>query len=101
MVLVIRGVIKLFFQQRNHNETSIFFNIVLSKLVLAKVFTVWHISAAVFCLASAFSISFISLFTDQEEMKGADFKVGITTALFAAFLLGVMNTWIQCSQPLI
>lgn len=80
-------------------STSIFFNIVLSKLFLAKVFTAWHISAAVFCLASAFSISFISLFTDQEEMKGADFKVGITTALFAAFLLGVMNVAQEYIQP--
>jgi len=80
-------------------STSIFFNIVLSKLVLAKIFTLWHLSAAAFCLASAFSISFVSLFTDQEEMKGADFKVGITTALLAAFLLGVMNVAQEYIQP--
>jgi hypothetical protein len=72
---------------------------VLSKIFLAKVFTLWHLSAAAFCLASAFSISFVSLFTDQEEMKGSDFKIGITTALFAAFLLGLMNVTQEYIQP--
>ena len=80
-------------------STSIFFNIVLSKFILAKTFTLWHLSAAAFCLASAFSISFVSLFTDQEEMKGSDFKIGITTALFAAFLLGLMNVTQEYIQP--
>ena len=80
-------------------STSIFFNIVLSKIFLKKNFTMWHLSAALFCLASAFSISFTSLFTDQEDMKGADFKVGITAALIAAFLLGVTNVVQEYIQP--
>jgi hypothetical protein len=45
----------------------------------------------VFCLASAFSIAFIALFTSQEEIAGVNYKVGIPTAIIAAFLLGVMN----------
>ena len=72
-------------------STSILFTIVLSKFILGKQFTYWHLGAAIFCLASAFSIGFVALFTDQEETAGVNYKVGISTALFAAFLLGVMN----------
>jgi drug/metabolite transporter (DMT)-like permease len=72
-------------------STSILFTIVLSKLLLAKQFTYWHLGAAVFCLASAFSISFVALFTDQEDSAGVNYKTGISTAIIAAFLLGLMN----------
>lgn len=72
-------------------STSILFTILLSKLLLGKKFTYWHLGAAVFCLASAFSIAFIALFTSQEEIAGVNYKVGIPTAIIAAFLLGVMN----------
>ena len=72
-------------------STSILFTIVLSKLFLGKQFTYWHLGAAVFCLASAFSIGFVALFTDQEDSAGVNYKVGISTALIAAFLLGIMN----------
>jgi drug/metabolite transporter (DMT)-like permease len=72
-------------------STSILFTMILSKLALGKTFTYWHMGAAVFCLASAFSIGFAALFTDQEDSAGVDYKVGISSALIAAFLLGVMN----------
>ena len=72
-------------------STSILFTIVLSKLFLGKQFTYWHLGAAVFCLAAAFSIGFVALFTDQEDSAGANYKVGISTALVSAFLLGIMN----------
>jgi len=72
-------------------STSILFTILLSSVVLGKKFTYWHLGAAVFCLASAFSIAFIALFTNQEDSAGVNYKVGIPTAISAAFLLGVMN----------
>jgi drug/metabolite transporter (DMT)-like permease len=72
-------------------STSILFTMILSKLWLGKTFTYWHMGAAVFCLASAFSIGFAALFTDQEDSAGVNYKVGIPSALIAAFLLGVMN----------
>jgi len=72
-------------------STSILFTIVLSKLFLGRNFTYWHLGAAVFCLASAFSIGFVALFTDQEDSAGVNYKTGISTAIIAAFLLGIMN----------
>ena len=72
-------------------STSILFTIMLSKLFLHKQFTYWHFGAAIFCLASAFSIGFVALFTEQEESAGVNYKVGISTAIIAAFLLGIMN----------
>jgi hypothetical protein len=75
-------------------STSILFNIVLSKLILRKVFTYWHIAAAVFCLASACSIGFINLFTTQEGNT-----VGFTTGLVAAFFVAVMNVTQEYIQP--
>jgi drug/metabolite transporter (DMT)-like permease len=72
-------------------STSILFTIVLSKLILGKTFTYWHIGAAVFCLASAFSIGFSALFTDQEDSARVNYKVGISSAITASFLIGVMN----------
>ena len=72
-------------------STSILFTIVLSKLVLGKQFTYWHMGAAVFCLASACSIGFAALYTNQEDSAGVNYKVGIPSALIAAFMLGVMN----------
>lgn len=72
-------------------STSILFTIVLSKVVLHRTFTWWHFGAALFCLASAFSIGFAAIFTDQEDIARVNYKVGIPTAIVAAFLLGVMN----------
>jgi len=72
-------------------STSILFTIVLSKVVLRRTFTWWHFGAALFCLASAFSIGFAAIFTDQEDIARVNYKVGIPTAIVAAFLLGVMN----------
>jgi hypothetical protein len=80
-------------------STSIFFNIVLSKLFLAKIFTLWHFAAAFFCLGSALSISFVSLLTNQEEMQGANFKIGVSTGFVAAFLLGLTNVVQEYIQP--
>jgi drug/metabolite transporter (DMT)-like permease len=72
-------------------STSILFTMILSKLVLHRTFTYWHIGAAVFCLASAFSIGFSALFTDQEDSARVNYKVGISSAITASFLIGVMN----------
>ena len=80
-------------------STSILFNIVLSKLLLKRVFTYWHMGAAAFCLASAFSIGIASLFTNQEEVRGADYKVGITTAIAAAFFIAIMSVSQEYIQP--
>lgn len=80
-------------------STSILFNIVLSKLTLKKIFTYWHISAAAFCLASAFSIGFTILFTNQEEFEGVDYKTGVATAVGAAFFIAVMNVSQEYVQP--
>jgi len=72
-------------------STSILFNIVLSKYLLKRVFTYWHMGAAAFCLASAFSIGFASLFTNQEDFKDVDYKLGISTAIAASFFIAVMS----------
>lgn len=80
-------------------STSILFNIVLSKLTIKKVFTYWHIAAAAFCLASAFSIGFATLFTNQEELVGVDYKTGVLTAMGAAFFIAVMNVSQEYVQP--
>jgi drug/metabolite transporter (DMT)-like permease len=80
-------------------STSILFNIVLSKLTLKKIFTYWHIAAAAFCLASACSIGFAALFTNQEELAGVDYKTGILTAVAAAFFIAVMNVSQEYVQP--
>jgi drug/metabolite transporter (DMT)-like permease len=80
-------------------STSILFNIVLSKLTLKKIFTYWHIAAAIFCLASAFSIGFATLFTNQEDFEGVDYKTGIATAVGAAFFIALMNVTQEYVQP--
>jgi drug/metabolite transporter (DMT)-like permease len=80
-------------------STSILFNIVLSKFILKKVFTYWHLGAAAFCLAAAFSIGIASLFTNQEDVAGVDYKLGITTAIAAAFLIAVMSVCQEYIQP--
>ena len=80
-------------------STSILFNIVLSKVVLNKVFTYWHIGAAAFCLAAAFSIGFASLFTNQEGLVGVDYKLGISTAIAAAFFIAVISICQEYIQP--
>ena len=80
-------------------STSILFNIVLSKLTLKKVFTYWHIAAAAFCLASACSIGFTALFTNQEDVAGVDYKTGVATAVSAAFFIAVMNVSQEYIQP--
>ena len=80
-------------------STSILFTILLSKLILHKTFTIWHMGAVVFCLASACSIGFAALFTDQENSDRVNYKVGISTALIGAFLLGVLNVMQECIQP--
>ena len=72
-------------------STSILFTMILSKLVLHRKFTYWHIGAAVFCLASAFSIGYAALFTNQEDSAGVNYKVGISSAIVASFLIGVIN----------
>ena len=71
-------------------STSILFTILLSILGLKKKFTYLHLGAAVFCLASAFSIG-IAAFFGEEDSVGVNYKVGISSAIFAAFLLGLMN----------
>ena len=78
-------------------STSILFNIVLSKLILKKVFTYWHIAAAVFCLASACSIGFVTLFTTQEG--DANYTAGFTTGIIAAFFVAAMNVAQEYIQP--
>ena len=80
-------------------STSILFNIVLSKLVLKKVFTYWHMGAATFCLAAAFSIGIASLFTNQEDLVGVDYRLGITTAIGAAFFIAVISICQEYIQP--
>lgn len=80
-------------------STSILFNIVLSKLFLKKTFTIWHIAAAFFCLASAFSIGFTALFTNQEDLQGVNYNIGISTAISAAFFIAVMNVTQEFIQP--
>jgi len=80
-------------------STSILFNIVLSKLVLNKVFTYWHLGAAAFCLAAAFSIGFASLFTNQKDLVGVDYKLGISTAIGAAFFMAVISICQEYIQP--
>jgi drug/metabolite transporter (DMT)-like permease len=80
-------------------STSILFNIVLSKVVLNKVFTYWHIGAAAFCLAAAFSIGFASLFTNQEDLVGVDYRLGISTAIGAAFFIAVISICQEYIQP--
>jgi len=76
-------------------STSILFNIVLSKLILKKVFTYWHLGAAAFCFGSAISAS---LFT-KDEMKGVDYRLGTPTAITAAFFLAIMNITQEYIQP--
>ena len=80
-------------------STSILFNIVLSKFVLKKVFTYWHLGAAAFCLAAAFSSGFASLFTNQEDLVGVDYRLGISTAIGAAFFIAVMSIYQEYAQP--
>lgn len=80
-------------------STSILFNIVLSKLFLKKVFTYWHLAAALFCLASACSIGIASLFTTQEEFKGVDYKIGIMTSILSAFFGAIMGVTQEYIQP--
>ena len=80
-------------------STSILFNIVLSKVVLNKVFTYWHMGAAAFCLAAAFSVGFAALFTNQEDLVGVDYKVGISTAIAAAFFIAVISICQEYIQP--
>ena len=72
-------------------STSILFNIVLSKVVLKKVFTLRHAGAAVFCLGAAASIGFAALVTDREDFRGADLKLGVASAVAAAFFIAVMS----------
>jgi len=80
-------------------STSILFNIVLSKVILKKVFTYWHMGAAVFCLAAAFSVGFAALFTNQEELVGVDYKAGISAAIGAAFFIAVISIFQEYIQP--
>lgn len=72
-------------------STSILFNIVLSKLLLKKVFTYWHLAAAAFCLASALSIGITT--TDPADV------FGILAAVAAAFFIAVMNVSQEYIQP--
>lgn len=80
-------------------STSIVFNIVLSNLFLKKAFTYWHIATAIFCLAAAFSIGFTALFTSQEDFKEVDYRVGVSTAVAAAFFIALMNVSQEYIQP--
>jgi hypothetical protein len=72
-------------------STSILFTMILSKFFLGRNFTYWHMGATAFCLASAFCIGFVALFTNQEDSAGVNYKVGISSAIIAALLLGLMN----------
>jgi drug/metabolite transporter (DMT)-like permease len=74
-------------------STSILFNIVLSKLLLKKLFSYWHLAAAAFCVASALSISISTLFTDPTDL------VGVLAAITAAFFIALMNVTQEYIQP--
>ena len=74
-------------------STSILFNIVLSKLLLKKLFTYWHLAAAAFCVASALSIGISTIFTEPTDL------LGILAAISAAFFIALMNVTQEYIQP--
>jgi len=78
-------------------STSIVFNIVLSYFWLKKEFNRWHIAAAVTCLMSAASIGISAFITDQEG--GANYALGIPTAIVAAFCVALLTVWQEDLQP--
>jgi drug/metabolite transporter (DMT)-like permease len=80
-------------------STSIFFNMVFSGLLLKKTFNLWHVSAAACCVISAFSIGFTAFFSNQEDMPGSNFAIGIPTAFGAAATVALMTVSQEYVQP--
>ena len=80
-------------------STSILFNIILSKIFLNRIFTYLHIWAALFCLASAACIGGAALFTNQEDFKGVNYALGISTAVGASFFIALMSVIQEYIQP--
>ena len=72
-------------------STSILFNMGISWLWLKKKFNYWHMAAAGCCVASAGCIAITAFLTVEEG--GANFTLGIPTALGAAFFIAVMSVW--------
>jgi drug/metabolite transporter (DMT)-like permease len=74
-------------------STSILFNIVLSSVILKKSFNRWHGAAAFACVCSA---GIGSLFTYETYVN---YKVGIPTAIGAAFFSALSSVWQEMIQP--
>ena len=80
-------------------STSIFFNMVLCSLLLKKNFNLWQVSAAACCVISAFCIGVTALFSNQEDMPGSNFALGIPAAFGAAFFVALMTVCQEYVQP--
>lgn len=78
-------------------STSIVFNMILSYFWLKREFNRWHVAAAVACLLSAFSIGISAFLTNQEG--GANYALGIPTAIVAAFCVALLTVWQEDLQP--
>jgi len=72
-------------------STSILFNMGISWFWFKKSFNYSHIGAAAFCIASAGCIAITAFLTVEEG--GANFALGIPTALGAAFFVALMSVW--------
>jgi len=73
-------------------STSILFTIVLSSLWLKNKFTIWHVNAALFCMASAFTVGASELATNKET-------IGVCSTLGAAFFISFTGVWQESIQP--
>jgi drug/metabolite transporter (DMT)-like permease len=72
-------------------STSILFNMIVSWLWLKKTFNRFHILAALLCVLSAIIICISAFLTTQDTMVGANFNLGIPTAIGSAFFIAVMS----------
>ena len=80
-------------------STSILFNMMLSYIWLKKKFNRWHIAAAITCLLSAVSIGVSAFITEQEAATGANYAIGVPTAIVAAFCVALLTVWQEDLQP--
>jgi len=80
-------------------STSILFNMILSYLWLKKAFNRWHVAAAVTCLMSAVSIGVSAFVSEQEAATGANYTLGVPTAIVAAFCVAFLTVSQEELQP--
>ena len=73
-------------------STSILFTIVLSSVWLKKKFNIWHINAALFCLASAVTIG-------ASELANSKETIGLCSTIGAAFFISFTGVWQEYIQP--